>query len=84
VKADETTANTITDAMMKAWIPTMGKAQIFPLEMKDDDSVFTERYLRNTPAEIVPHSRNTETGFTESFTIMFKHLYSFTFSLSLS
>ena len=40
--------------------------------------------MRNTPVFVIPHRRVKETGFTESFTILFQHLSSFTFSMSLS
>jgi len=65
-------------------MPQIDDAQVFPIELKDDDSIFQDRYMRNTPALIEPGRRNLETGHTESFTLLFQHLYSFTFSMSLS
>ena len=63
---------------------TYDNIQFFELDLQDDDGRFQERYLRNTPVQIVPHRRDTEAGVTESFTLLFTHLYSFTFSFSLS
>jgi hypothetical protein len=65
-------------------MPHIRGAQVFPIELKDEDSIFQDRYMRNTPAFIEPGRRNLETGCTESFTLLFQHLYSFTFTMSLS
>ena len=61
-----------------------GSPAVYPLELKDDDGIFQQRYLRNTPIIIEPGRRNTAEGLCDSFTILFQHIYAFTFSMSES
>lgn len=44
----------------------------------DKENIFAQRYLRMNPVMIQPHG-SREAGITMAFTILFKHVYSFTF-----
>ena len=69
---------------MGAWIPKTDRyfkaEQVILLDLKDEDKNFSQRYLRQTPAQFYPHDRDEKTGKILSFTILFYDLYAYTFS----
>ena len=66
---------------MAQWIPKIEEAeQVITLDLKDEDKNFSQRYLRQTPAQFFPHDRDPTTGKILSFTILFYDLYAYTFS----
>ena len=61
---------------------------MYPLEIDKDftDGVtrWRNRYLRDCPVHIRPNRRNTESGVTESFTLLAENEFAFTFSFCQS
>jgi hypothetical protein len=61
---------------------------MYPLEIDRDftDGVtrWRNRYLRDCPVHIRPNRRNTDSGVTESFTLLAENEFAFTFSFCQS